>query len=148
MWVWVPILGKQFQTQLSEVETWWPAQCFVSSGIDGERNWRMGGKSSGKNVPRNPLHSLLENLLNTWPVLTVFIAPILGTKNEDRRMLSRLGTADSRTFRIHCQSPSVAPTATRLFAGSSRKQEMRDHKGIKILFAICPSSHRDEDLLP
>ena len=29
-----------------------------------------------------------------------------------------------------------------------RKQEMRDCKGIKILLAICPSSHRSEDLLP
>ena len=41
-------LGKQFQTKLSEIERWWPAQYFVNSGIDGERNWRTGGKSSGK----------------------------------------------------------------------------------------------------
>ena len=40
----------------------------------------MGGKSSGKNVPRYPLHSLLENLINTWPVLTVFFGLILGTE--------------------------------------------------------------------
>ena len=39
----------------------------------------MGGKSSGKNVLGNPLHNLLENLLNTRPVLTVFIGLILGT---------------------------------------------------------------------
>ena len=32
--------------------------------------------------------------------------------------------------------------------GGSRKQEMRDCKGIKILLVICPSSHRSEDLLP
>ena len=41
----------------------------------------MGGKSSGKNMLRNPLHNpLLENLLNTQPVLTVFIGLILGTR--------------------------------------------------------------------
>ena len=32
--------------------------------------------------------------------------------------------------------------------GSSRKQEMRDYKRIKIVLAICPSSHRAEDFLP
>ena len=31
-------------------------------------------------MPRNPLHNLPENVLNTWPVLTVFIGLILGTK--------------------------------------------------------------------
>ena len=31
--------------------------------------------------------------------------------------------------------------------GSSRRQETRDCKGIKILLAICPSSHRGEDFL-
>ena len=44
----------------------------------GRESWRTGGKSSEKNVPRNPLHKLLENLLNAWPVLTVFIGLILG----------------------------------------------------------------------
>ena len=46
-----------------------------------------------------------------------------------------------------CQSPSVAPTATHLFAKGSRKQDTRECKGIKILLAIRPSSHRDKDLL-
>ena len=42
----------------------------------------MGGKSSRKNVLRNPLHNLLGSLLHTRPVLTVFI----GTeKIKDRR---------------------------------------------------------------
>ena len=95
---------KQFHTQFSEMETWWPAQYFVSSGIVGERNWRTGGKSSGKNVLRNPLHNLPESLLNTWPVLTVFIGLIFGTKMiKDRRTLTPLGNsyqgiADSRAF--------------------------------------------------
>ena len=39
-----------------------------------------------------------------------------------------------------------APTAARLFAGLLRKQ-MRDYKGIRVLLAICPSSHRSEDFL-
>ena len=84
-WVWVPISGKQFQTQLSERESWWAAQYFVNSGIDGERSWRMGGKSSEKIMPRNPFHNLLEKLLNAWPVPTVFIGLILGTKEVKER---------------------------------------------------------------
>ena len=90
----------------------------------------MGGKSKGKNMPRNPLHNLLENLLNTWPVFTVFIGLILRTK--------RLGTEEppllgQQLLSIPCQSSSIAPTAVRLFTGGSRKHEMRDCKGIKIL---------------
>ena len=42
----------------------------------------------------------------------------------------------------------IAPIAARLFAGGSRKEEMRDCQGIKILLAIYPSSHRGKDLLP
>ena len=30
-----------------------------------EWSWRMGEKSNGKNMPKNPLHNLPENLLNT-----------------------------------------------------------------------------------
>ena len=64
----------------------------------------MGGTSSGQNVPKNPLHSLLENLLSTRPVLTVFIGLILGTKKiKDRRTPADLGnsswgSADSEAF--------------------------------------------------
>ena len=79
-------------------------------------------------------------------MLTVFIGLILGTKKiKDRRTPTCFG---QQLLSSSCQSPSVAPTATRLFTGSSRKQEMRDCKGIKILLAICPSSHRSEDFLP
>ena len=126
------------------MERWWPAQYFVSSGVDGERNWRMEGKSSGKNVPRNPLHSLLENLLNTWPVLTVFIGLILGTeKSKDRRTPTGLAPPATGAQQIvplgHTkeqppQSPSIEPTAHPSVWGGSRKQETRDCKGIKILF--------------
>ena len=51
-------------------------------------------KISGKNMPRNPLHNLPENLLNTWSVLTVFIGLILGTKKiKDRRTPTHLGNS-------------------------------------------------------
>ena len=51
-------------------------------------------KSSGKNMPRNPLHNLLENLLNIGPVFTVFIGLILGTKKiKDRRTPTHLGNS-------------------------------------------------------
>ena len=59
---------------------------FGHAQVLGERRWRMGGKSSGKKMPRNPLPNLPENVLNTWPVLTVFIGLIVGTKKiKDRR---------------------------------------------------------------
>ena len=57
-------------------------------------SWRTEGKSSGKNVPKNPFHSLPENLLNSWPVHTVFIGLILGTeKRKDRRTPTGLGNS-------------------------------------------------------
>ena len=65
-----------------------------------KESWRTGGKSSGKNVPRNPLHSPPENLLNIWLVVS-FIGLILGTeKRKDRRTPTGLcnsywGSADS-----------------------------------------------------
>ena len=93
-WVWVPILGKQFQTQFSEIERWWLAQYFVKSGMDGERSWKTGGKSSGKKVPRNPFYNLLEKLLNAWPVPTMFIGWILSTKKiKGRKTLRCLGNS-------------------------------------------------------
>ena len=126
MWVWVPILGKRFQAQLLEMERSWPAQYFVSSGIDGERSWRMGGKSSGKNVTRNPLHNLLENLLNTWPVLTVFIGLILGTRRLRTEELPPAWATATRALQIVEPSGHPGtPTATHLFAQCLRKQEMR-----------------------
>ena len=54
----------------------------------------MGGKSSGKNVPRNPLHNLPENLLYTWPALTVLIGLILGLKkSKGSRAPTHLGNS-------------------------------------------------------
>ena len=91
MWVWVLILGKWFQKQLLEMERWWPSQYFVNGGIDEER---MGGKIIGKNVLRNPFHNLPEKLLSAWPVPTIFIGLILGTKEiKDRRILTHLGNS-------------------------------------------------------
>ena len=58
-------------------------------------------------MPRNPLHNLLENLLNSCSVLIVFIGLILGTtKIKDRRTPTGLGnsywgSADSAVFRTH-----------------------------------------------
>ena len=69
-----------------------------------KRSWSTGGKSNGKNVPRNPLHNLWENLLNTWHVLTFFIDLILGTKKiKDRWTSTGLcnsywGPADTGAF--------------------------------------------------
>ena len=52
-----------------------------------EENNRMG-------KTRDPLHSQPENLLNIWPVLTVFIGLILGTeKSRDRRTPTGLGNS-------------------------------------------------------
>ena len=59
----------------------------------------------------NPRHNLTENLPNTWPVLTVFIGLILGTKKiKDRRTPTHLGNsyevAPARVLNCtHCHSP-------------------------------------------
>ena len=51
-------------------------------------------KKQWGNVPRNPLHNLPENLLNTWLVLTVFIGLIFGTeKIKDRRTSTHLSNS-------------------------------------------------------
>ena len=72
---WIFVMWPQSLNFISFRQAWVPGE-----------SWRTGGKSSGKNVPRNPLHSLLESLLNSWPVLTDFIGLILGTeKSKDRR---------------------------------------------------------------
>ena len=106
-------------------------------------------KKSEKNVLRNPLDNLLEDLLNTWPVITVFIGLILGTKNiKDRRTPTCFGSSYSDTTDSGAFGTHWTPTATHLLAGGLQKQEMRDCKGIKILLATCPSSHRGEDFYP
>ena len=91
-------------------------------------------KAVGKNMSWNPLHNLLKNQLNTWSELTVFIDLILGTKKiKDRRTPTSLhnnywGPAVSGAFGTLrsgvCHSPSIAPTATGLFMGGSKKQEL------------------------
>ena len=58
-------------------------------------------KTVGKNVPRNLLHNLPENLLNTWPMLTVVNGLILGSKKiKDRRTPTLLGNSYQGTERI------------------------------------------------
>ena len=55
---------------------------------------KNGRKNSGKNMPRNPFHNLLEKLLNAWPVPTIFIGLILGTKEvKGQRTLTHLGNS-------------------------------------------------------
>ena len=89
---------------------------FSQAQVPGERSWRKRGKSNGKNVLRNPLHNQPENLLYTWPVLTVFIDLILGTKKiKDRRTPTGLGNsywgpADSGAFGTHWRlAPARVP---------------------------------------
>ena len=125
---------------------------FGQAQVLGEMSWRMGRKCSGKNMPRNPLHNMLENLLNTWSVLTVFIGLILGTKKiKDRRTLSSLGnnywgSADSAVFRTHWGvALARVPQLHLLLLSCSRGvwgNNKWDCKEIKILLDICPSSHR------
>ena len=144
---------------LSFIRSWSQASWVLARLKSWERGAEgHGGKSSVKNVPRTPLHNLPENLLNTWPVLTVFFGLILGTKKiKDRRTPTRLGNsywgpADSGAFGTHWgvapTESSIALTAACLFAGGSRKQGTRDCTASKILLAICPSNHRNEDILP
>ena len=59
-----------------------------------------------------------------------------------------LATATGAPHIVEPSGHPGAPTAARLFAWGSSKQETRDCKGIKILLAICPSSHGREDYLP
>ena len=115
---------------------------FISFGwawVRGE-SWRTGGKSSGNNMPKNPLHSPPENLLNIWLVLTVSLVWSLAQRRERKeepplacvtatgaQQIAPLGHAEERPL----QSPSVVPPAAHLFTGGSRKQEMRNCKGIK-----------------
>ena len=116
---------------LSFIRSWSQAS-WVLAGlkVPGE-SWRTGGKSSGKNVLRNPLHSLPENLLNIWPVPTVFIGLIIGTeKIKDRRTPTGLcnsywGPADGAfgTYQRVASPASLSCSHCHLSVrGGSRKQ--------------------------
>ena len=93
---------------LSFIRSWGQAR-WVLVGLKSQERGAEGWKEkhSGKNVPRNPLHNLPENLLYTWPVLTVFIGLILGIKkSKDRRAPTLLGNSswgppDSGAFGTH-----------------------------------------------
>ena len=67
---------------LSFIRSWSHAPWILARLKSWER-WAEGQEEKErkrKNVPRNSLHNLLENLLNTWPGLTVFIGLILGIR--------------------------------------------------------------------
>ena len=138
---------------LNAIRSWSQAP-WVLAGLKSQEREAEGQeeKTVIKNMRRNPLHNLLENLLNTWPLLKVFISLILGTKKiNDRRTPTSLGNSYWGQQIVeplgHTKS-STALIATHLFEGGLMKQETRDCKGIKILLGICPSSHRSKDLLP
>ena len=77
-------------------------------------------------------------------MLTVFIGLILGTRRLRTEELPPAWATATRALQI--VEPSGHPGC--LFAGDSRKQEMRHCKGIKNLLAICPCNHRNDHLLP
>ena len=93
---------------LSFIRSWSQSSCILPRLTSQERGAEgREEKAVGKNMPRNPLHNLLENQLNTWSELTVFIDLILGTKKiKDRRTPTSLhnnywGPAVSGAFGTH-----------------------------------------------
>ena len=83
-----------------------------------EESWRTGGKSSGKNMPKNPLHSPLESLLNIWPVLIVSSVWSLAQRRkrtEETPLACVTATGAQRitplghTEEQPLQSPSIVP---------------------------------------
>ena len=72
--LWILTNPPLIALSLNEFLQWdiraWVSLVLAEHESPGE-SWRTGGKSSGKKVPRNPLHSQPENLLNIWPVLTI-----------------------------------------------------------------------------
>ena len=121
------------------MERWWLAQYFFNRGIDEERSWRTGGKSSGKTC-----WGIL--FITCWKICDLCSQFSLAWSLVHRR-LRVPPSLGQQLLHSPCQSPSVAPTATHLFTGGLRRQETRDCKGIKILLAVCLSSHKSEDIL-
>ena len=130
---------------------------FGQAQVPGEE-LRTGGKSGGKNMLGNSLQSLPENLLNTWPVLTVFIGLFLGTKKiKDRRTptawVTATGAQEITEPLGHTEEKLLPKSQNCTYCcspvhGGLMKQETRDCKEMKILLGIGPSNHRSEDLLP
>ena len=108
------IFAMRYQS-LSFTRSWSQAP-WVLAGLKSQEREAEGQeeKTVVKNMQRNPLHNLLENLLNTWPLLKVFISLILGTKKiKDRRTPTNLGNsywgpADSGAFGTH-KVPQLHP---------------------------------------
>ena len=104
-WVWVPTLDKPSKTTFRNGK-------MMTCPIKQCHRWREELKDGWKrqwekNMLRNPFHNLPEKLQNAWPVPTIFIGLILGTKEvKDRRTLTCLGnsykgTEDSGAFGTH-----------------------------------------------
>ena len=113
-------------------------------------------------MPRKPLHSLLENLLKTRPVLTVFIDLILGTKKiKDRRtppawvpatgaqqIVEPLGHSEKQALpeSLNCTHCCLPLSRRGLGVGQgSKNQEIAVE--LRFLLGIRPSSHSSEYLL-
>ena len=117
---------------LSFIKSWNQATWVLAglkSNARGAEGWE--GKAVGKTCQGIPFITCGKNLLNTWPVLTVFNGLILGTKKiKDRRTPAGLGTGAQQMVKTlghtkeqTLQSPSIAPTATHMFAGGSRNKK-------------------------
>ena len=104
----------------------------------------MGGKGSGKNMPRNLFHNLPEKLLNASPVPTVFIGLILGTKEvKGRRTLTCLGnsykgTENSRAFETHWGvAPARVPQLHPLPLACSQRVQGNEKQEIAKELRLC-----------
>ena len=123
-------------------ERCWPSQYFAESSINGGRNWKTRRESSGKNMLKNLLHNLLRKQLNAWHVPTQFsLAWFLAQQTEEPSPAWQQLLGHSRQWSLQdmlgsspCQNPSITSTAARLLL--SRRWEMRECKGVKILLAI------------
>ena len=89
---------------LSFIKSWPGIMGFGWAQVPRERSWRTGGKSTGKNVLRNPLHNLLEQFTKYLTCAHSFQWFVLGKKKiKDRRTPtgfgnSYWGSADSENF--------------------------------------------------
>ena len=119
---------------------------------------KSGRKKRGKNMPRNLLHNLLGNLLNTWPVLTVFIGPILGTKeirteepSPAQATAALQSAADSGALGTQrggtpARDPQLHPLLLICSQGVRGNKRRAFVKELRFCWP-CPSNHRGEGLL-
>ena len=82
-------------------------------------------KQQGKIMPRNPLHNLPGNLLNTWPALTFFIGLIIDTKKiKARKNPTSLGNNYYGTADVEPSGHPGTSTTVYLFTGGSRNERL------------------------